>query len=64
MGLRTDEVNARIVEALRQTTTTVPSSTVVDGRYAIRPCFINPRTTIAEVEALVENTVRIGRTLA
>ena len=62
-GQATDARNARIVEMLRQSTATVPSSTVVDGRYAIRPCFINPRTTIDDVEALVDNTVRIGRSL-
>lgn len=58
-----DDINERIVEGLRRTTTTVPSSTVVAGRYAIRPCFINPRTTTAEVHALVEDTVRLGSSL-
>jgi hypothetical protein len=38
----------------------VPSSTVVDGRLAIRPCFINPRTTGAEVDGLVDAVLRFG----
>lgn len=61
--LALDELNAQIVEGLRHTTTTVPSSTVVDGCYAIRPCFINPRTTSADVQALVENTLRLAASI-
>ena len=59
-----DRLNAEIVRRLRQETATVPTSTVVDGRFAIRPCFINPRTTPREVEALIDSTVRFGRELS
>ena len=31
----------------------MPSSTVVGGRLAIRPCWINPRSRMADVEGLV-----------
>jgi aromatic-L-amino-acid/L-tryptophan decarboxylase len=55
-----DDVNRRILERLRAETGLVPSSTVVDGRYAIRPCFINPRTTDAEVDGLVDAVLRFG----
>jgi len=37
-----------------------PSSTLIDGRFAIRPCFINPRTTEREVAELVDAVVRFG----
>ena len=30
-----------------------PSSTVVDGRVALRLCTINPRTTFAEIEQTI-----------
>ena len=40
-----------------------PSSTRVAGSYAIRPCYINPRTTVAEVDGLAEAVVAAGRTL-
>ena len=30
-----------------------PSSTVVDGRVALRLCTINPRTTLAEIEQTI-----------
>jgi aromatic-L-amino-acid decarboxylase len=55
-----DEANRRILGRLRTETGLVPSSTVVDGRLAIRPCFINPRTTAAEVDGLVDAVLRFG----
>ncbi len=65
-GIRSDEVDARnrrILERLRGETGLVPSSTVVDGRLAIRPCFINPRTTEAEVDGLVDAVLAFGQAL-
>jgi aromatic-L-amino-acid decarboxylase len=59
-----DALNSRLLIDLRRTTTTVPSSTVVNGHLALRPCFINPRVTVADVDALIENTVAIGDRLA
>jgi aromatic-L-amino-acid decarboxylase len=62
-GVRSDDVDAtnrRILERLRNETGLVPSSTVVDGRLAIRPCFINPRTTAVEVDGLVDAVLRFG----
>lgn len=59
-----DLLNGRLVRALRQRTATVPTSTVVGGRLVLRPCFINPRTTPSEVDALVEASVALGRELA
>lgn len=56
----TDALNGRILARLRAETGLIPSSTVVDGRLAIRPCFINPRTTEREVEALVDAVIAFG----
>ncbi|HYN70755.1 MAG TPA: pyridoxal-dependent decarboxylase [Candidatus Eisenbacteria bacterium] len=55
-----NQLNFRIVERLRRETPFIPTTTVVDGRLAIRPCFINPRTTAREVEGLVDATIRFG----
>src|SRR5215813_8515047 len=55
-----DAVNAEILPRLRRTTRSTPTSTVVDGRLAIRPCFINPRTQLADVDALVDHVIAIG----
>jgi aromatic-L-amino-acid decarboxylase len=54
-----DDLNAKIAQRLR-IEGIVPSTTRVAGKYAIRPCFINPRTTLAEAEHLVARTRAIG----
>jgi aromatic-L-amino-acid decarboxylase len=59
-GIDADEVNRRILDRLRADTSVAPSATSVRGMYAIRPCFINPRTTEREVEELADAVVRIG----
>jgi aromatic-L-amino-acid/L-tryptophan decarboxylase len=55
-----DELNARIYRRLVRETPYLPSTTIVNGAYAIRPCFINPRTTWDMVEGFVDTVVRIG----
>ena len=40
------------------------STTRVDGRLALRPCFVNPRTTLADADALVDEVLTVGRELA
>lgn len=53
-------INAEIIRLLRAETEHVPSGTLVDGRQAIRPCFVNPATTLDDVNSLVEAVVEIG----
>ena len=55
-----DRLNAEIVRRLRAETGFVPSTTRVAGKLAIRPCYINPRTTLAEVEGLARAVRAIG----
>jgi aromatic-L-amino-acid decarboxylase len=59
-GVDADDLNQRILRRLMRTTDFMPSSTIVDGRFAIRPCFINARTTTAHVDAFVDAVIRIG----
>jgi hypothetical protein len=59
-----DRLNAAIAQRLRAETPYVPSSTRVAGRFAIRPCYINPRTTLNEVEGLARSVRGIGDRLA
>ncbi len=59
-GVDGDVLTARVLERLRRETPFVPSSTVVRGVYALRPCFINPRTTRREVDGLVDAVLRFG----
>ena len=59
-GVDADELNRAILDRLRRETTVAPSSTLINGQFAIRPCFINPRTTAAEVAELVDAALRFG----
>ena len=63
-GLDGNALNRRILERLRRETPFIPTSTMIDGVFAIRPCFINPRTTDVHVEGLVNAVVRLGEELS
>jgi len=58
-----DELNAKIVSRLRADGIYVPSTTRVNGKLAIRPCYINPRASISEVNGLVDQVREIGDSL-
>lgn len=58
-----DQLNTRLLERLRRETPFVPTSTIVDGAVAIRPCFINPRTTQPDVDVLADAILHIGNEL-
>jgi aromatic-L-amino-acid decarboxylase len=58
---RLDALNESILHRVRERGRTVTSSTRVDGRFAIRPCFINPRSTLADADALVDEVLAAGR---
>lgn len=55
-----NDLNERILRRLVRETAFAPSATVVAGSFAIRPCFINRRNTLADVDGMVEAVVRIG----
>jgi aromatic-L-amino-acid decarboxylase len=59
-----DALNRAIVRRLHVETPYVPSSTLVAGRTAIRPCFINPRTAEHDVDGMVTAVRRLGDDLA
>ena len=58
-----DALNERIYRRLLRQTPYWPSTTVVNGNLAIRPCFINPRTTWPMVEAFVDTLLQLGNEL-
>ena len=58
-----DTFNDLLLRRLQRETAYLPSSTRVDGAYAIRPCFINARTTPEMVDAFAAATVRLGDAL-
>jgi aromatic-L-amino-acid decarboxylase len=61
---RLDALNEAILRGIRARGRAVTSSTRVDGRFAIRPCFINPRSTLADADALMDEVLTVGRRLA
>jgi aromatic-L-amino-acid/L-tryptophan decarboxylase len=52
--------NALLHRRLVQETPFLPSATVVNGNFALRPCFINARTRQDDVDGLVAAVGRIG----
>jgi aromatic-L-amino-acid decarboxylase len=58
-----DRLNEAILRGLRARGRAVPSSTRVDGKLALRPCFIGPRATLADADALIDETLAVGRAL-
>jgi glutamate/tyrosine decarboxylase-like PLP-dependent enzyme len=59
-GHDVNAVNRQILERLRRRSPFIPTSTMVGGAFAIRPCFINPRTAEAHVDGLVDEVIRLG----
>jgi aromatic-L-amino-acid decarboxylase len=58
-----DALNEAILLAIRARGQTVTSSTRVGGRFAIRPCFVNPRSSSADADALVNAVLAVGQEL-
>ncbi len=56
-----DRVNANIVVELQESGSVAPSTTVIDGRLAIRAAIVNHRTDRGDIERLVERTLALGR---
>jgi aromatic-L-amino-acid decarboxylase len=57
---RLDGLNQQIIRRLHATSPYVPSGTLVNGRFAVRPCFINPRTEPRDVAELVRWVREVG----
>jgi hypothetical protein len=61
---RLDALNEEILHAVRARGRCITSSTRVGGRFAIRPCYVNPRSGLADADALVDEVLAVGRSLA
>ena len=61
---RLNELNADILDELRRVGRSLPSSTNVDGAFAIRACYINPLNDREHVDLLVADVLDIGRRLS
>ena len=59
-----DAVNREILMRLQEQGIAAPSSTVLDGRFAIRAAITNHRSTRADFDMLVRAVLEIGREVA
>ena len=56
-------INAHIVTSLQEAGEVAPSTTVIDGRLAIRAAIVNHRTSRTEIDTLIEKVVAAGRAI-
>jgi aromatic-L-amino-acid/L-tryptophan decarboxylase len=59
-----DLLNQRLHRRLIRENQSMPSTTRVNGRLALRPCFVGARCEMSHARALVADVVRIGDELA
>jgi aromatic-L-amino-acid/L-tryptophan decarboxylase len=55
-----NDLNRTILRLVRARGRCVPSATMVHDAFVIRPCYINPRATLADVDALVDEVEVCG----
>lgn len=55
--------NTRIHRALIRAGENMPSTTLLDGKLVIRPCFIGARTEFVQADQLVDEVLRLGAEL-
>ncbi|MDO3721908.1 aminotransferase class V-fold PLP-dependent enzyme [Marinobacter sp. chi1] len=58
-----NELNRKIHRRMVQRGNAIPSTTVVNGILAIRPCFVGARTTMKEADELVDEALSAGQYL-
>ncbi|MEO8946041.1 MAG: pyridoxal-dependent decarboxylase [Gemmatimonadaceae bacterium] len=58
-----DAMNTEILLRLQETGIAIPSSTIIDGHFAIRVANVNHRATLGDIDALLDGILRIGRDL-
>ena len=58
-----DRVNAEIVARLQESGIAAPSTTVLDGRLAIRAAIVNHRSNRSDIDAFVDAAIDLGNAL-
>jgi len=56
-------LNTSLLERMQAGGEAFVSNAVLDGRFALRACIVNFRTSLSDVEAVIEITVRLGNKL-
>jgi hypothetical protein len=58
-----DKLNLELLTRLQNSGKAYLSNAVIGGKFALRVCIVNFRTTLADVEALLPIVVAIGEEL-
>ncbi len=58
-----NDLNREVLTRLQQGGEAYLSNAIVEGKYALRACIVNFRTTLLDVEALLPIVMRIGKQL-
>lgn len=58
-----NELNAALLNQLQTSGVAFVSNALVDGKYLLRACIVNFRTTLADIEALPPLVAQLGRRL-
>jgi aromatic-L-amino-acid decarboxylase len=61
VGHYLDELNRELLTRLQNSGEAYLSNAVIDGKFALRACIVNFRTSLADVEALLPLVVQIGK---
>jgi aromatic-L-amino-acid decarboxylase len=56
-----NQLNTELLTRLQNSGEAYVSNAVIEGRFALRACIVNFRTSLADIEALPEIVLRIGR---
>lgn len=59
-----NKVNEELVSKIQQSGEAFLSNAIVNGKYCLRACIVNFRTSFADIEALIDIVVRLGREIA
>ena len=57
---RLNELNLQLMNRLQRGGRVYLSNATLDGRFALRACIVNHRTTRADIEAVVEEVIKVG----
>ena len=56
-----DALNEKVLLTVRKRGRAIPSHTRVNGRFALRPCFINPRQGLPEADLVVDEVLAAAK---
>ena len=59
-----DELNLRILRMTQRRGRVYVSNATIHGKFALRACIVNHRTTSADVEAVVDEVLKVGKELS